>query len=353
MTQPATEQTDALWTQPAPEPAAVQAAQPVQEPQSSAWAQTPQQSPAQVYPNASAEPPEQPVAQTFAAEGAYEEQPAAAPAAVQNSAVIPRSPVVKNEHQISLLALIVIVTITTLSVLTLLFALLSGSGGKMPPEVFGNYLFPMTTSALQREIPQGALIVTQISNPRELLQGDNVTYIGMNGAYITDKIRVIHEDYNNSGQRGFEIGMPSSADPDVIFGLAIIGRVMLVIPHVGTVVSLAADNIHIPIVLIVLCVFAFLYFSGMLSGIPGLAPKNKAVKENKAKTNPEKKSFLPKSKANTDSPKKSFLPKKAPGAKSINIPFLSKSAPGAKSAKNPITPGAKPAKGGKDADIWG
>ena len=190
----------------------------------------------------------------------------------------------KNKKRVNLLLFIPIFIVAVISALTLLLALFTAKEGELPAEFFGNYLFPITTTSMQREIPQGSLVITEPSDPRELVVGDIITFVQSDMTFLTHKIFEILNDFDNSGQMAFLTKGTENVDPDkdVVLGADIIGRVVLVIPVAGEFIYFLAYNIHIPIAILVICLITLLYSTGVFSKLYGQAAK-KLVKSENAK----------------------------------------------------------------------
>ena len=100
---------------------------------------------------------------------------------------------------------------------------------------------------MQPEIPKGSLILVHHTDPLALENGDNITFMRNWRTAITHKIVDIHENYQGSGSRGFQTQGTNNTNPDreVVLEENVVGKVKLVIPHVGTVLSRLGDNIYI------------------------------------------------------------------------------------------------------------
>ena len=93
-------------------------------------------------------------------------------------------------------------------------ALLKGGDSGAPKSLAGFSMFTVLTGSMQDEIPQGSLVITQQTDPRELKIGDDVTYLSSPTTTVTHRIVGIIENYNNTGQRAFETQGIMNAKPD-------------------------------------------------------------------------------------------------------------------------------------------
>ena len=101
-----------------------------------------------------------------------------------------------------------------LIVLVVSAALLKGGDSGAPKSLAGFSMFTVLTGSMQDEIPQGSLVITQQTDPRELKIGDDVTYLSSPTTTVTHRIVGIIENYNNTGQRAFETQGIMNAKPD-------------------------------------------------------------------------------------------------------------------------------------------
>lgn len=83
------------------------------------------------------------------------------------------------------------------------FVAKSGSGDT--PITMGGYsVFTVLTGSMQKEIPQGSLIITKREDPSALQIGDTITYMANQTTVVTHQIVGIIENYLDTGARAFE-----------------------------------------------------------------------------------------------------------------------------------------------------
>ena len=112
--------------------------------------------------------------------------------------------------------------------------------------------FTVLTGSMQNEIPKGSLILVDKTELQELATGDNITFMRDRRNAVTHKIVEIFDDYLESGSRGFQTKGTNNTNPDreIVIEENIIGKVVFVIPRVGTALSWLGDNIHIILIML-------------------------------------------------------------------------------------------------------
>jgi len=108
------------------------------------------------------------------------------------------------------------------------------------------------SNSMYGEIPKGSLIVVRQTDPQSLKVGDNITYKRDRTTTVTHKIVEIHENYSDSGARGFRTMGINNTGPDtgIVYADSIIGVVSCCIPGLGSVLAYIADNIGIICILL-------------------------------------------------------------------------------------------------------
>jgi len=155
--------------------------------------------------------------------------------------------------------------------MVLLVVVTSGSASGAPKVIAGFSYFTVLSASMQSEIPQGSFILVQEANPGSLKVGDTVTYMRDRNTTVTHKIIGIYENYQNGGAIGFITQGVNNANPDkeIVHEANIVGKVILVLPGVGAVISSLRANLHVLFVMFALC----LILSFSLRGI-FVRPKN-------------------------------------------------------------------------------
>ena len=149
-----------------------------------------------------------------------------------------------------------------LAILVILISALPSSNGGAPRPIMGYSYFTVLTSSMQGEIPKGSFILVRQTDPQKLKTGDNITYMLNWNTSVTHKIVSIYENYKNSGARGFQTKGINNASPDdeIVYEKNVVGKVALVLPVVGAVISFLGANIYIVFIFFGLCViFSFVF----------------------------------------------------------------------------------------------
>ena len=153
-------------------------------------------------------------------------------------------------------------------VMILLTVLTSGSDAGVPKTIFGFSYYTVVSGSMQDEIPKGSFILVRNLDPNALNIGDTITYMRDRNTSVTHKIIEIHENYANSGARGFVTKGVNNANPDsdVVIESSVVGKVILAIPGLGAMMLYLAANVYI--VFIIFGLFVIMSFC-----IRGLFPK--------------------------------------------------------------------------------
>ena len=118
------------------------------------------------------------------------------------------------------------------------------SGGVERQKIFGFSVFRVLSESMQRDIPKGALVFVRETDPKELKVGDDITFLVDEKTTYTHRIIGIYNDYENSGQMGFETqGVENpTPDKDIVYAKNIIGKVVWQLPFFGQVVEWMKTN---------------------------------------------------------------------------------------------------------------
>ena len=156
----------------------------------------------------------------------------------------------------SLFGLISDILFYTALFIVMLSVLTSGSKDGAPRMFMGYSYFTVLTSSMQDEIPRGSFILVRETDPQELNAGDNITYMRDASTTVTHKIIDIYENYQNSGARGFQTKGVNNINPDkdIVYEANVVGKVILVLPRVGAIISSLKENIYIVFIIFGLCV---------------------------------------------------------------------------------------------------
>jgi len=157
------------------------------------------------------------------------------------------------------------------ALLVILFSMLASSGGAAPKSMMGYSFFTVQSASMQKEIPKGSFIIVKHTAAEDLRLGDNITFMRERGLTVTHKIIDIYEDYPQRGSRGFQTKGVSNAKPDeeIVSEGSIVGKVVFSIPGVGPALSFLSGNLHLALIMFVLCII----ISFSLRGIFGKTKK--------------------------------------------------------------------------------
>ena len=112
---------------------------------------------------------------------------------------------------------------------------------------FGYSLFQVTSGSMQREIPEGSLVITKRFDTRRIITGDTITYRKEDGSTVTHKVVNVIE---TGGMRRFrtqgtENPIPDSklVNPENVVGLVVyhaagLGSLLVILKGASLVVSL-------------------------------------------------------------------------------------------------------------------
>ena len=112
-------------------------------------------------------------------------------------------------------------------------------------QLFDYSAFTVLTGSMEREIPQGSLVITKMVDPGSIMVGDDITFVRSDNATVTHRVIDIVENYEDSGERGFEtkgIANPDP-DPDIVYAGNLVGVVKLTVPELGFALKYISENI--------------------------------------------------------------------------------------------------------------
>ena len=165
----------------------------------------------------------------------------------------------------SLLATISDALFSLAIVMILVVALFPGPDGTAPKRILNYSYFTVMTPSMQDEIPQGSLILVKKIDPLKLKEGDNITFLAEHGTSVTHKIVGIHENFGHSGARGFQTQGVNNANPDgeIVYEANVIGKVVLVLPLVGKILSGIGENFFLLFLIFSLCILLSFFLRGV------------------------------------------------------------------------------------------
>jgi len=100
---------------------------------------------------------------------------------------------------------------------------------------------------MQSEIPRGSFVLIRETDPNRIEVGDDITFMMNATTTVTHRVIGIYENYNDSGERGFQTrGVDNRfVDEDIVQANNVIGRVQFHIPLLGAALSFVAANVWI------------------------------------------------------------------------------------------------------------
>ena len=135
------------------------------------------------------------------------------------------------------------VVIALVLIVTLMF------GGKAHDSfnLMGYSAFTVLSGSMQREIPEGSLVITKNVDPSAIKVGDDITFMGNDHVTVTHRVVGIFEDYEGSGSRVFETQGLENPEPDrdVVYAGNVIGLVELSIPGLGFTLNYVSEHLGI------------------------------------------------------------------------------------------------------------
>ncbi|MCL2865745.1 MAG: signal peptidase I, partial [Lachnospiraceae bacterium] len=98
----------------------------------------------------------------------------------------------------------------------------------VPRHIAGFSAMRVLTGSMQSEIPQHSFIITRQVDPREIRVGDDITFMVSETRTVTHRVILIYEDYQDTGQRGFQTQGIENPTPDgeIVRPENIVGRVV-------------------------------------------------------------------------------------------------------------------------------
>jgi signal peptidase len=105
--------------------------------------------------------------------------------------------------------------------------------------IFGYSFFIVLTGSMEREIPQGSLVVVRQVEPDAVEVGDDITFLSDRDKTVTHRVVRIFEDYEGSGARGFETQGLENPMPDagIVYAANVVGRAVFHVAGVGDTID--------------------------------------------------------------------------------------------------------------------
>lgn len=131
-----------------------------------------------------------------------------------------------------------------------------GNNDGIPNNIAGYSFMTVLSGSMQRDIPRGALIITQQVDPQTIEIGDDITYITQAGMTVTHRVIGIDENLGGSRRRGFQTQGIENPFPDeeIVYAPNVIGRVIFVNLIMGQIIQFLQQSIIFVLVFIFLLV---------------------------------------------------------------------------------------------------
>ena len=132
-----------------------------------------------------------------------------------------------------------------IGIVAILFISQGGGKSGVPNNILGFSAMRVLTASMQDVIPKDSLVVTKQVNPMSLTIGDDITFLVSEDTTVTHRIVGIHENYMNTGERGFETQGTMNRNPDKEIVLAgnLVGKVIYHNLFIGKTGLIIRENI--------------------------------------------------------------------------------------------------------------
>ena len=150
-------------------------------------------------------------------------------------------------------------------------AFLLAQGDKKP--IFGYSFMNVITGSMQSVYPVGSMVVIKEADPADIRINDDITFVKEDETAVTHRVIGITDDYEATGERGFETqGVDNDApDFEIVRAVNVVGVVKYHVPKVGQWLEWLRGNL-----VITLCFTAgILLLAVLLKGAFKKAPEDK------------------------------------------------------------------------------
>ena len=122
-------------------------------------------------------------------------------------------------------------------------AFLFSRGEKKP--IFGYTFLNVVTWSMESAIPQGSMVIVRQTPPAGIRIGDDITYMKDAETLVTHRVIGITENFEGSGERGFETQGVNNDTPDfaIVPAVHVVGVVKAHIPRVGSWLAWLRGNL--------------------------------------------------------------------------------------------------------------
>ena len=150
-------------------------------------------------------------------------------------------------------------------------AFLLAQGDKKP--IFGYSFMNVITGSMKSVIPPGSMVVVKKVAPDTIRVGDDITYAKDDETSVTHRIIGIIENFEGTGERGFETQGVDNDTPDfeIVRAANVVGAVRFHIPKVGQWLEWLRGNLFI----VLGFTAGFVLLAILLKGVFKKAPEEK------------------------------------------------------------------------------
>ena len=175
----------------------------------------------------------------------------------------------------------IVMDILFYGVLTALIAVafFISQGDKKP--VFGYSFMNVITWSMEPEIPQGSLVIVKQTDVNAIKIGDDITFTKDPETSITHRVIGITEDFEGSGNRGFETQGIANDTPDfdIVPAVNVVGAVKFSVPQLGSWLAWLRGNLILIVGFTAGIVLLAFLLKGALRKNPEAAVKNAKKKK--------------------------------------------------------------------------
>lgn len=136
--------------------------------------------------------------------------------------------------------------------------------GSQYVNIMGYSPFYVSTQSMQSVIPRGALVISKITDTRDLKVGDDITFMNDEiGEIVTHRIIKVYKNYNGNGL-SFQTQGVDNPEPDkvILQEKYVVGKVDIVIPELGVYMSFLKEN-FIRVIIVGVLLITFMHTFGV------------------------------------------------------------------------------------------
>lgn len=170
-----------------------------------------------------------------------------------------------------------------LFIVIILSTVLNGQSDSGTPKNISGFS-PMTvlTKSMQSVYPQYSFVLTQVTDPKQLTIGDDVTYMKENNTTVTHRIVGINENFMGEGKRGFETkGVENPRkDEEVVRAENVIGKVVFSSLLLGKALLFVRENMILTAITVIVLIY---FMDALIRTLKMPSGKKKTGKKTKKK----------------------------------------------------------------------